>query len=121
MASKANFDPRSRWGDKLVNDGFCIIPTRIIKRWSAVKGLDTTDLALVANLAAFWWTSNSLPFPSTTTLAKNMGVSKRTVERRIQKLVKMRLISRGKEVQAEDGPLTKQFDLSGLIKRFEAV
>ena len=120
--SATKFDPKSRWGEKLIDSGFCIIPEMVIKKWS-LTGLDATDLAIITNLAAYWWTSDKLPHPSTTTLARNLSVSKRTIERRIRKMVKLGLLSRGAEIQegGENGPVVKEFNLSGLIKRFEAV
>jgi hypothetical protein len=120
--TNSQYDPKSRWGEKLISGGFCIIPEKIIKQWGTT-GLDATDLALIANLAAFWWSSGNLPHPATSLLAKNLGVSKRTIERRIANMVNLGLLARVSVSKGVSGraPEVTAFDLSGLIKWFEAV
>lgn len=120
--TNSQYDPKSRWGEKLISSGFCIIPERVIKKWGTT-GLDATDLALVANLAAYWWSSDNLPYPATSLLAKNLGVSKRTVERRIANMVNRGFLARVSVSKGAPGrtPDVTAFDLSGLIRFFEAV
>lgn len=115
-----NFEPKEKWGEKLIERGFCIIPDDIIKRWSST-GLDATDLAIVTTLSAYWWSAEKLPHPSTATLAKNLSVSKRTIERRIKNMAQLGYLSRGKKVEQIGGPVTREFDLSKIIKKFEAM
>jgi biotin operon repressor len=117
---KLDYDPRSRWGIHLIDKGFCIFPEQIIKRWGKT-GLDPTDLAIVLTMAAYWWAAERRPFPSLETISKNLGISRRTVERRIKKMVELGYIKRKKREVSKNSPVTTEYDLSGLIKRFEAM
>lgn len=118
--SKSEFDPRDRWGAKLVEGGFCIIPDKVIKSWPATR-LDATDLAIVTVLAAYWWSSDSPPFPSAAVLGRILSLDKRTIERRVRKMKERGFIATKAMDQKRDGPKRRSFDLSGLIKFFEAV
>ena len=71
---------------------------------------------VLLNMNMHWWQKGDFPFPRPTIIAKRMGVSKRTVERRIEKLVKAGLLERL--------PLTKEgnlrrYKLDGLVKRLQ--
>ena len=77
------FDPRKRWGRLIESNqrrGFTIFPDVVIKQWAST-GLDAVDLAVVLTLAMYWWSADRLPYPSPATIAKQLGLSKRTIER----------------------------------------
>jgi len=74
------------------------------------------DVVVLLNMNMHWWQKGDFPFPRPTIIAKRMGVSKRTVERRIEKLVKAGLLERL--------PLTKEgklrrYKLEGLVNRLQ--
>jgi len=79
-----------------------VIPNVLI-RAQAHLGLDAVDVVVLLNMNMHWWQKGDFPFPRPTTIAKRMGISKRTVERRIGKLVKAGLLERL--------PLTKEGNL----------
>jgi DNA-binding transcriptional ArsR family regulator len=87
-----------------------------IVRAQAHLGLDAVDVVVLLNMNMHWWHKGDFPFPRPTIIAKRMGVSKRTVERRIEKLVKAGLLERL--------PLTKEgnirrYKLDGLVSRLK--
>ena len=115
-----NYDPRKRWGKKLIEEGFCIFPEQIIKNWSKTE-LDATDLAIVLNIAAYWWAVDRLPHPSLATISKNLNLSKRSVERRVKNMVDKGYIKKEKKVINNNTPIKIEWDLRGFIKKFEAM
>jgi DNA-binding MarR family transcriptional regulator len=52
------------------------------------------DVVVLLNMNMHWRQKRDFPFPRPAIIAKRMGISKRTVERRIGKLVKAGLLER---------------------------
>jgi hypothetical protein len=102
----------SKWGPDLLRSGWLAIPTDLL-RHQCELGLDALDLAIVLQIASYWFTTHNLPNPSKATIAKSIGVDPRTVQRRISKLQRNGIINRG--VQKRRG--TSRYDLSGLIDK----
>ena len=73
--------------------GWTLLPNVIFERQQAL-GLDPMDVNILLHLASYWWTEESKPFPSKTTIAKAIGVDPRSVQRRIARLEKGYLIRR---------------------------
>ncbi len=70
-------------------------------------GLTATDMMVLINLIAHWWDARPV-YPRTTTIAKRMGVTKRTVQRSLQALIKKGLLDRD---WLEDGRRVFVFDV----------
>jgi DNA-binding transcriptional ArsR family regulator len=101
-----------KWGAALVG-GFQVIPN-VLVRAQAHLGLDAVDLVVLLNMNMHWWKKGDFPFPRPTIIAKRMGISKRTVERRIEKLVKAGLLER---IPLEGKDNLRRYRLDGLVKR----
>jgi DNA-binding GntR family transcriptional regulator len=71
------------------------------------------------HLAGYWWKPDVNPFPSKETLANAIGVSSRTIQRRIADLEKANLVKRISRKGSHKGNLTNAYDLSGLIREAE--
>ena len=103
-----------KWGSAL-SGGWQVVPN-VLVRAQRHLGLDAVDVVILLNMNMHWWQKGDFPFPRPTIIAKRMGVSKRTVERRIGKLVKAGLLERV--------PLTKEnslrrYKLDGLVSRLQ--
>ncbi len=84
--------------------------------------LKTFAVFAVVNLACYWWSSDKLPYPSTTALANNIGAGKRTVERSVKKMVDEGFLARGNRIDSgRDGVKRKEYDLSGFREMFETM
>ena len=105
---------RDKWGDSL-DAGFQILPN-VLLRTQKLLGLDPTDLAIVLNITMHWWDAHDLPYPRPSMIAKRIGVSPRTVERRLSKMESAGLLER---LQSEDraGRTIRRFKLNGLVTR----
>lgn len=65
--------------------GFQAVPDLLLKHQREL-GLSPTDLAVLLNVLMHWWYPEKKPFPRSTTIAKRMGVTPRTVQRSLQQL-----------------------------------
>ena len=74
-----------KWGRAVVKLGFSIIPS-LIFRAQARLGLNPTQLAVLLQLADYWWDEQRHPYPSKQTLADRLGLSARQVQRHIADL-----------------------------------
>src|SRR5258706_14224212 len=72
-----------KWTKPLIDAGYTVVPTIIIRRMR-VLGLTPTDFAILVQIASYWWEAENEPFPSMKTLADAIGISESTVKRRIK-------------------------------------
>lgn len=73
--------------------GFVAIPMSLLRLQSRFK-LTATDMVVLTNLLAHWWDPARAVFPRSSTIAKRMGVTKRTVQRSTHKMINAGLIER---------------------------
>jgi DNA-binding transcriptional regulator YhcF (GntR family) len=104
-----------KWTKLLMDAGWTCIPSVIIERQQAL-GLDPIDINILMHLAAHWWTDDNRPYPSTVTIAKAIGVTPRTVQRRIAAMEAADFIQREERRIAGKGSNTNRYHLDGLIK-----
>jgi hypothetical protein len=81
-----------KWGSALAG-GWQVIPNVLVRAQTHL-GLDAVDVVVLVNMNMHWWQKGDFPFPRPTIIVKRMGIGKRTVERRIEKLVKAGLLER---------------------------
>jgi len=55
-------------------------------------GLNPVDMNILINLLSHWWKPSDKVYPSQDAIAKRMGVSKRTVQRSIDKMELLKII-----------------------------
>jgi hypothetical protein len=106
-----------KWGSAL-SAGFQVIPSVLIRAQSQLH-LDAVDCMILLNLNLHWWQKENLPYPPPTLIARRMGVSRRTIERRLFRLQKAgwvhRLPADGKNGQLK----IRKYDLSGMVQRLQ--
>jgi hypothetical protein len=113
-------DPRFRvselWGDAISEtSGFVAIPMSLLRLQSKLD-ITPTDFGVLVNLLAHRWRAGDVVFPRTTTIAKRMGVTSRTVQRSTQRLVKKGYISKVKTTKG-----MQAYDATLLSKRLGAM
>lgn len=110
--------PMEKWGEAL-DGGFQVLPDLLLRSQRELK-LSVTDLVVLLHLTMAWWDRGRSPFPRTTTIARRMDVSDRTVQRSIERLRKLRLIYR-KSRKDEGGEVRTAFDLTPLAERLRDI
>lgn len=113
-----NYSQQDKWGTAL-NNGFVVIPSTLFLNQSKI-GISDGEVLVLLNLIMAWREVGTRPFPRTTTLAKRMGVSARTVQRHVDQLEAKSLIRRVKQKdgRAEDRAIT-EYDLSGIVAKLQ--
>jgi DNA-binding transcriptional regulator YhcF (GntR family) len=104
-----------KWTKLLMDAGWTCIPSVIIERQQAL-GLDPIDINILMHLAAHWWTEDNKPYPSKVTIAAALGVTPRTVQRRIAAMESAGFVRREERRIAGKGSYTNRYHLDGLIK-----
>ena len=113
----AKLRSEAKWGADVMALGFCILPSLLL-RAQARLGLKPTHLAVVLQLADFWWHESSLPWPKKSTLAERVGLKERQVQRLIEDLEKRGYIKRRSRMTPH-GQTSNTYDLSGLVKKLK--
>jgi len=116
--SKATRASEAKWGKAVMDLGFCIVPSLLLRAQRRLK-LNPTQLAVLMHLADYWWEVNRKPYPSKGTLGERLGLSGRQVQRYIAEMEEMGLVKRIERRAAHRGKLTNEYDLSGLVKRLK--
>ncbi len=107
----------AKWGGALAM-GFAVVPGALI-RGQAKHGLDAVDLAVLLNIIMHWWTPGDWPYPQPRVLANRIGVSIRTVERRLESLEARGFLVRLPTEKSAQGLARRRIDLTGLVVRLQ--
>ena len=106
-----------KWGSALTA-GYQVIPNVLVAAQSRLE-LDAVDCMILLNLNSYWWKKNDLPYPPPALIAQRMGVSRRTVERRLLRLEAKGWLKRLPSVGREGQPKIRKYDLSGMVRRLQ--
>jgi len=115
-----NKNSETKWGKEVMSHGFCIVPSLLLRAQQRL-GLNPTQLAVLLQLADFWWDEARKPYPSKAALSERLGLSPRQVQRYIAELEKAGLLSRIERTAPHKGKLTNEYDLSGLVQKLQAL
>lgn len=115
---KAGKASERKWGKPVMELGFCIVPSLLLRAQQRLK-LNPTQLAVLMHLADYWWDVDRKPFPSKKTLGNRLGLSARQVQRYTADLEAMGLVQRVERRARHKGKLSNEYDLSGLVKRLK--
>jgi len=107
-----------KWGKAVCDLGFSIVPS-LIFRAQARLGLNATQLAVLLQLADYWWDQERHPYPSKATLGERLQLSPRQVQRYIKELEEAGFVQRISRFASHKGRLSNHYDLSGLVARLK--
>ena len=117
-AAKIDQSSNQKWGREVMQIGFCIIPSLLLRAQQRL-GLNPTQLAILMQLADFWWEEARKPYPSKQTLSDRLGIGTRQIQRHIAELEKAGLIKRVERTAVHKGKLSNTYDLTGLVERLK--
>jgi DNA-binding transcriptional ArsR family regulator len=112
VPSRAQSTAEAKWGSAL-DAGFQSVPNVLIQSHRKL-GLDPLDVLILLNLNMHWWTATDLPFPRASLLAERIGITRRTIERRLVKLQKAKLIER-LPTEYRGNSTIRRFRMTGLV------
>lgn len=85
---------KEKWqGAVTKGSGFVAIPVALLRLQSKFE-LTPTEMLVLINLLVHWWDPTRAVYPRSTTIAKRMGIDKRTVQRATKKLERAGLLTR---------------------------
>jgi len=105
-----------KWGAKVIALGFCILPSLLLRAQRRLS-LNPTQLAVLIQLADFWWDAGRKPFPKKADLAMRLSLSERQVQRYIAELEAMGLVRRIERRASHRGKISNEYDLQGLVDK----
>lgn len=105
-----------RWTQVLAKAGWTALPNIILDKQAAL-GLKPIDVNILMQIAKYWWEPDAAPFPAIETLANAIGVTPRTVQRRITIMEKAGLIERNERYYARGGQKSNAYTFKGLIAK----
>ena len=108
-------ESRKKWGNELIDAGYTIFPSVLISRQKAL-GLEPIHINILLVLFTYWWTADTLPYPSKKTMAEIIGVDESTIRRRIAEMERAGFIKREVRRVANDRNKTNIYDFNGLIE-----
>ncbi|OPG82090.1 helix-turn-helix domain-containing protein [Stutzerimonas stutzeri] len=118
--SKAEQVSDKKWSKPVMKLGFCIIPSLLLRAQQRL-GLNPTQLAVLLQLADYWWDQDRKPYPSKQALSERLGLSPRQIQRYIAELEAAGLVQRIERRAAHRGKLSNEYDLSGLVERLKKI
>ncbi|MGR9438406.1 helix-turn-helix domain-containing protein (plasmid) [Rhizobium leguminosarum] len=104
-----------KWTKPVMSAGWSAFPNIIIERQRAL-GLEPLDINIILHLTQYWWTADNLPHPSVATIATAIGVTPRTIQKRIAALEKAGLMKREERRNTPRGSITNLYSFDGLIQ-----
>lgn len=119
-ATPKNKNTDAKWGREVMSIGFCIVPSLLLRAQQRL-GLNPTQLAVLLQLADFWWDEARKPYPSKAALGERLGLSPRQIQRYIAELEKAGLVARVPRTAEHKGKLTNEYDLSGLVQKLQSI
>ncbi|MER8843112.1 helix-turn-helix domain-containing protein [Mesorhizobium sp. M0833] len=118
VTAKADVDKlrtnEKKWTRALMATGWSAFPNIIIEKQQAL-GLDALDMNIIIHLVQYWWLPENLPHPSVETIAKAIGVTPRTIQKRITALEAHGLLGREERRHTPNGSMTNKYRFDGLI------
>lgn len=102
-----------KWGKPIKDVGWTSIPNILVHRQKSL-GIDSLDLNILLHLMTYWWQDEKKPHPSKGTLAKAIGVTSGTIQKRIRAMEAGGLIQRIQRRKDNDRSDTNEYDLSPL-------
>ncbi len=104
-----------KWTKPVLRSGWSAVPNIIVEK-QAELGLDPIDMNIVIHLLYAWASADELPSPTVDKLAKDIGVSARTVQKHIGGLQESGLITRVERRTTRLGSAANLYSLDGLIQ-----
>jgi len=99
--------------------GYQVVPNLVFLLQNKLR-LSSHQLVILLNLSMHWWKKEKLPFVRPSTLAKRMGISRRTVvERQLKLLCDIGLVQKARLPPNARTTATIGYDLTGLVTRLE--
>lgn len=110
-----------KWGKLVLKQGFCLIPSLLLRAAKERLGLSAMHQIVLLQLCDYWWDQDRKPYPSKEKLGERLGLKPRQVQRYLADLEKAGLLTRKARYARNQGRLSNEYDLSGLVERLKRI
>ena len=117
---KASTNADEKWGKDVMEQGFCIVPSLLLRAQGRL-GINPTQLAILLQLCEHWWQEENKPHPGKRRLADRLGIGPRQIQRHIAELEAGGLVERIERHGQDGGKQTNIYDLSGLVAKLKEI
>ena len=105
---------RDKW-DFVTDPGFLTLPYVLLLHQSELK-ISSEHLNVLLNVMAHWHSNGRMPYPRSSTIAKRMGTSPRTVQRSLAWLIENGFLAKAPRLNRED---PQQFNMLPLVEKLK--
>lgn len=105
---------RSKW-DYVTDPGFLTLPYVLLLHQADLK-ISSEHLNVLLNVIAHWHSNGRMPYPRTTTIAKRMGISPRSVQRSLSWLIKNEFLAKAPRASRDD---PQQYNMLPLVQKLK--
>jgi predicted transcriptional regulator len=109
-----------RWTKKVLEPGFTVIPAALLRALVRLH-LGPNELSVLLQIIDHWWEDEDMPFPSKRRMAERLGVSQKTVQRSVGRLVAEGLIRRKARHGKHGGQTSNLYDLTPLVEKLTPI
>lgn len=110
---------QDKWGQSAIGAGFTVVPNHLIALNQFVteeRRISPTEMIVILQLLAAWWSKDRLPFPSKATIAARAGLSSRQVQRALTSLEQKKYLERITRFSTNKARTSNEFKLDGLVE-----
>ena len=119
---KSNTTARSitvRFGDAVLQEGHTAVPNLVLKHYAEL-GITPTEMMFIIHVWQFWWTERQ-PFPSLSTIARRMNITRRQGRKHTQSLKEKGLLEVHDRFSPTFGQMSSEYDFTPLIRAVVAL
>lgn len=102
-----------KWGKSTKSAGWTAVPNILMYRQKSL-GLSPLDINILLHLMTYWWQDEKKPYPSKKTLAKAIGVTPGTIQKKIRDMEAIGFIKRIERRRENERSDTNEYDLTPL-------
>lgn len=115
--TKAN-SIEKKWGKDALSIGWTPVPVALMFLQNHLR-ISPTEMNVLLNLLVHWWRAGEVVYPAQDAIAHRMGVSKRTIQRSMDRLEELGLIERTSTSRSSKYKGRNLYDLEPLRKTLE--
>ncbi len=109
-----------RWTKPVLEPGFTLIPSALLRAQGRLH-IGPIELNVLMQMIDHWWENEDMPFPAKKRMAERIGVSEKTIQRAVTRLVEEGLIRRTPRHNRHGGQTSNLYDLTPLVEKLAPI
>ncbi|HTW50360.1 MAG TPA: helix-turn-helix domain-containing protein [Stellaceae bacterium] len=109
-----------KWGSEVAGAGFTALPNHLLSINQFLppnEQISPTEMLILLQVLAAWWSADRMPFPSKATIGRRAGLSPRQVQRALSSLEQKGLIRKLVRVHENRARASNAYDVTGLVQQ----